>query len=601
MADQSAQVAEGKPADRDKEKAVAGQAAIRRLTKPIRGRILVAQILTIISGILAIAPYIALVELGRVLTDAGSLSAVDTDQVWTIIAILTGAFSLRLLLYFIALLVTHFSDLKLRDILRRGIIERLAKAPLSWFTESNSGIVRKAVQDDTTTVHTVIAHGPIDKLNAVVSPVALVIYAFVIDWRLGLLSIATIPLYVGTYAVTMRDMPEKTAEMDTKLQKVSATMVEFVSGISVVKAFGRVGEAHGNYIKAANEFSQFYRAWCMPLVTISCLSFTWVSIPILLLVNLGGGALLVSTGAVTVAEVLTTTLIAIVVPGTIQTVSAIAWSYQLAGGAAMRICSILDVENLETPARGKKPNGTGVEIENVHFSYGDTHALRGVSLQLQPRTITALLGPSGSGKSTLATLIARFQDPDQGSVKTGGVDVREMDQETLYRTVSFVLQDAQLLSTSVRANIALGKPEASLEEVRAAARAAQIDDYIMSLPDGYDTVLGQDTGLSGGQQQRIAIARALLIDAPILLLDEATAFADPESETEIQEALNVLVKGRTVLVIAHRPRSIRGVDQIAVMDHGEVTAVGTHKQLLDEPHYRALLAQSGALAEKAEN
>lgn len=601
MARRDAQENAVKPAEGNKEKALAGKAALRRLTEPIRGRILVAQILTTMSGVLAIAPYMALVELGRALTEAGSVSAADPVRVWTIIAILAGAFSLRLFLYFIALLITHFSDLKLRDLLRRRIVERLVRAPLSWFTESNSGIVRKAVQDDTATVHTVIAHGPIDKLNAVVSPLALVIYAFIIDWRLGLLSIATIPLYVGTYAITMQGMPEKTAEMDTKLEKVSATMVEFVSGISVVKAFGRVGEAHGNYIKAANEFSRFYRAWCMPLVTVSCLSFTWVSIPILLLVNLGGGALLMSSGAVTLAEVLTTTLIAIVVPGTIQTVSTIAWSYQLAGGAAMRICSILDIKTLESPARGAVPTGTGVEIENVHYSYGKTHALRGVSLSLRPHTITALVGPSGSGKTTLATLIARFQDPDQGSVKIGGVDVREMDQETLYRTVSFVLQDAQLLSTSVRANIALGKPEASLKEVRAAARAAQIDDYIMSLPDGYDTVLGQDTGLSGGQQQRIAIARALLVDAPILLLDEATAFADPESETEIQEALNVLVKGRTVLVIAHRPRSIRGVDQIAVMDHGEVTAVGTHKQLLDEPHYRALLAQSGALAEKAEN
>lgn len=601
MARRDAQENAVKPAEGNKEKALAGKAALRRLTEPIRGRILVAQILTTMSGVLAIAPYMALVELGRALTEAGSVSAADPVRVWTIIAILAGAFSLRLFLYFIALLITHFSDLKLRDLLRRRIVERLVRAPLSWFTESNSGIVRKAVQDDTATVHTVIAHGPIDKLNAVVSPLALVIYAFIIDWRLGLLSIATIPLYVGTYAITMQGMPEKTAEMDTKLERVSATMVEFVSGISVVKAFGRVGEAHGNYIKAANEFSRFYRAWCMPLVTVSCLSFTWVSIPILLLVNLGGGALLMSSGAVTLAEVLTTTLIAIVVPGTIQTVSTIAWSYQLAGGAAMRICSILDIKTLESPARGAVPTGTGVEIENVHYSYGKTHALRGVSLSLRPHTITALVGPSGSGKTTLATLIARFQDPDQGSVKIGGVDVREMDQETLYRTVSFVLQDAQLLSTSVRANIALGKPEASLKEVRAAARAAQIDDYIMSLPDGYDTVLGQDTGLSGGQQQRIAIARALLVDAPILLLDEATAFADPESETEIQEALNVLVKGRTVLVIAHRPRSIRGVDQIAVMDHGEVTAVGTHKQLLDEPHYRALLAQSGALAEKAEN
>ena len=397
----------------------------------------------------------------------------------------------------------------------------------------------------------------------------------------------------------MRGMNEKTVEMDRKLAAVSSTMVEFVSGIGVVKAFGRVGRAHAAYLNAADDFSAFYRAWAMPLVTMTCLSFTWVSVPVLLLVNLGGGALLISAGLVTLPEVLATTLIALVLPGALVTIASISWSYQMAGAAALRLCEVIDTPVLPTAEESRRPERARVEIDRVSFSYGDTLAVDEASLTLEPGTVTALLGPSGSGKSTLATLIARFADPDSGAVRVGGVDLRDMDEETLYSTVSFVLQDAQLLGATVRENIALGRPDADLEQVRDAARVAHVDEEIMALPDGYDTVLGRDTALSGGQEQRIAIARAVLLDTPVLLLDEATAMADPESEAEIQEALSALVAGRTVLVIAHRPAAVRGAHRIAVMERGRVVAAGSHEELLDEPHYRALLRQSGALDDDA--
>jgi ATP-binding cassette subfamily B protein IrtA len=202
------------------------------------------------------------------------------------------------------------------------------------------------------------------------------------------------------------------------------------------------------------------------------------------------------------------------------------------------------------------------------------------------------LGPSGSGKTTLATLIARFNDPDIGSVQIGGVDIKDMSEETLYNQVAFVLQDAQLLNISLEENIRLGKPNANHEEVVKAAKAAQIHDYITTLPKGYQTVLGTDTKFSGGQEQRLAIARAILIDAPILLLDEATAFTDPESEAEIQKALSYLIKDRTVLVIAHRPGAIKGADKLIVMENGRISAQGRHEELLDNEHYKILLRQS---------
>ena len=566
----------------NKERSAAGQAALKRLGAPVRTRLRIGQVLVVVSGLLAVAPYIALVRLGDILLAAyNSGAAPDGRQVNDVVMFLVGAYSGRLFLYFLALLITHLADLTLRDRLRRDIVARISRAPLAWFTDSTSGRIRKAVQDDTNAVHTVIAHGPVERLNAVVSPLALLACAFWIDWRLALLAVATVPLYVITYSFSLRGMNEKTVEMDRKLADVSSTMVEFVAGISVVKAFGRVGRAHGAYLAAADAFARFYRDWAMSLMTVACLSYTWVSIPVVLLVDLGGGSLLMSAGVVTLPQVLAATLIALVLPGALITIVSISWSYQVAGAAALRLCEVLDTPVLPAPAAPKRPDDARVEIDAVSFSYGDNLAVDDVSLDLAPGTVTALLGPSGSGKSTLATLIARFADPDAGAVRIGGVDLRDMDEKTLYSTVSFVLQDAQLLGATVRENIALGRPEATDDQVRAAARAARIDSEIMALPRGYDTVLGAaGARLSGGERQRIAIARAFLADAPVLLLDEATAHADPHSEREIQEALAALAADRTVLVIAHRLATVVDADSIVVLDGGRVVQTGTHRELL---------------------
>ncbi|WP_235001772.1 ABC transporter ATP-binding protein [Arcanobacterium ihumii] len=573
----------------DKEKVRAGQEAIKKISQPIRKKLLVAEFLTVVSGILSIAPYVALVELGRLLLEP----TIDHSKVRFVVIALISAYTTRIFLYFVALCLTHFIDLSLRNHMRRKIAERMSHAPLSWFSSMGEGRIRKIIQDDTATVHTVIAHGPIEKLNAIVSPISLFAYALYIDWRLALLAVSTIPFHLGMYGLTMRGMNEKTAQMDTKLSNVSAAMAEFVAGISVVKAFCKVGQAHKAYIDAANEFSKFYRAWCMPLVSMSVASFSWISIPVLLIVNLGGGALMFNAGWVTIYEVLTTTLIALVLPGAIITVVTIAWSYQLAGSAAVRLVKIMELPTIPQPSNPEIPTGNSIEITNVSYSYGSTHALKNINLTIPPQSVTALVGPSGAGKSTLASLIARFDDPATGSITIGGIDIRDISEEQLYSTVAFVLQEAQLIRDSVRANIALSLPQASLEQIRQAAKAAQIDDYIMSLPRGYDTIIGEETHLSGGQAARIAIARALIMDAPILILDEATAMADPESESRIQEALTTLVRGRTVVVVAHRLASIRGADQIVVMDNGSISAQGKHEDLLKNNHYQMLLKLSG--------
>ena len=586
----SAQSSQGAQGDDSRAAYLAGKRAFKELTAPIRKSMIFAQVLGVLYGALAVAPYVILVQLGQVLLSAARAGvSPDRGEVMDLLMWLISAFGARYGIYFVAVSITHFADLRFGHIVRSRMVKVLSGAPLAWFTSTNSGSVRKAIQDDTHDVHTVIAHAPVESTAAISAPISLVIYAFIVDWRLGLLSIATIPIYGLIYAWMLAGMGDKTAEMDRHLTRVSSTMVEFVSGISVVKAFGTVGRSHERFTRAAEDFSRFYRDWCGPLLKGSALGQASVSPSLILLISTAGGAAFAAAGIVSPVQVITCALIALVIPAAIEVLGTTAWSYQIAGAAALRIVDLLSVDPL--PAEGHSvPDGSDVEIDGVSFSYGTTLALDDVSLTIPEGTVTALVGSSGSGKSTLATLVARFADPDRGAVRIGGVDVRDIAPDVLYRHVSFVLQDPQLLDISVRDNIALGVLGASDEAVWAAAGAARIDDYLRSLPRGLDSVIGEDAHPSGGQAQRIAIARALLVDAPILVLDEATAFTDPEAEADIQAALTRLVQGKTVLVIAHRAASIAGVDQIAILDAGRLIALGTPDQLADHPYMRRLTA-----------
>lgn len=569
----------------------ADAAALKELMRPVAGQLNIGRILAVISAVLAVVPYIALVHIGAVLLDAARAGTpVDGGQVGRWIKILVVTFGLRLALYFLALLITHLADIRFGHHVREQMASRFSRVPLAWFTSTNSGRVRKALQDDIGTIHHLIAHQPVDGTNAVVMPLALMAYAFVIDWRLGLLAIATLPLYAAAMSLSMRGMGEKTVEMDQRMATVSARMVEFVTGISVVKAFGRVGRAHRAYQQAADEFQAFYYDWVKPLIRVSSVGTSLLAVPLLLLINIGGGTWLVHRGTVTAADVLATSLIALLIPYGLEVLMSAMWSRQIAGAAASRIVALVDTRELPDVEPKEQPATSDVVFDSVSYSYGTEPdaplALHDVGFTLREGTVTALVGPSGSGKSTIATLLARFDDPRSGSITVGGVPVAQVAD--LYSHVGFVLQDPQLLGISIRDNIALGRPDATDEEVRAAARAAQVLEEIDALPNGMDTVYGSDSGLSGGQAQRVAIARALLVDAPILILDEATALTDPESQHQIQQALSELARGRTVLLIGHRPEVIKGVHQIVLVDGGRVVAAGTHEELLAEPAYARL-------------
>ncbi|MDK8283692.1 MAG: ABC transporter ATP-binding protein [Actinotignum timonense] len=603
--------------DTYKEKRAQGQRALKELMAPIAPRLALGRFMAVCSSLVAVAPFIALVRIGDILLPAWRAGTpIDNEALSWNVKLLAGAFCTQLFLYFLALSITHFADLKLRGLLQERIIAQISRAPLSWFSRARSGQIRKAIQADTTTLHTLVAHAPVETTAAVATPLALVIFAFTVNWRLGLLTMIPLPFYFAAQMFMMRDMGEKTAEMDDRLGYLAARGVEFVEGIQVVKSFGKVGHAHRAFARAADDFGNFYWDWCGPMLKGSALAMSFISAPVVLLVNMGLGSLILAAGAATLPEVIACSLIGLIVPLTFDTLSTSMWSYQLAGNSALRIIEVTSVEQLPqlsesaaAPAAAEQQAGaptaasTGeaaggvvpahVVFDNVSYSYpraGRTiQALDGVSLTLRRGTVTALLGPSGSGKSTLATMLARFRDPDSGRVLLDGRDLRTLSEKDLYKRVAFVLQDAQMLRMSVRDNIRLAQLDADDAAIEQAARAANIWEDICALPRGLDTVLGEDTAMSGGQYQRLAIARALLADADLLILDEATVATDPQCEAEIQSALNRLVAGRTVLVIAHHAESVLGVDQVCILEQGRISALGTPEDVATHPFWVRLM------------
>jgi ATP-binding cassette subfamily B protein IrtA len=504
-----------------------------------------------------------------------------------------GALLVRTLASGTALTITHFADIDLQRSLRIRVVDTLGRLPLGWFNSTSSGEIRKVVQNDVGELHYLVAHSAVENAGALATPVFGLAYCFYLDWRLGLLAFATLPVYVAVYMWLGRDARVQMERMNRGVERISATIVEFIAGVSVVKTFGEAGKAHKRFADAADEFNDSFANWMGPLVRVKAASSIFIETPVLLLANLAGGYWFVRSGWVAPIEVLGSTLVAVTIPAAVLTVGYSTHIRKQAQAAAGRLQRLLDAPRLPAVKNPQVPQGNSVDFDAVSFSYdGQRNVLHDITLRLAPGTMTALVGPSGSGKSTLATLVPRFHDVASGAVRVGGVDVREIDPAVLYRHVGFVLQDVQLLGISVADNIRLGRADASDDDVIAAAKAAYIHDRIIALPNGYGSVVGDDAHFSGGEAQRVSIARALLADTPILVLDEATAFADPDSEAQIQAALSRLIAGRTVLVIAHRLGSITGADNIVVLSDGRIVEEGRHDDLLDRGGQYAHMWQS---------
>ncbi|MGV0721599.1 ABC transporter ATP-binding protein [Mycolicibacterium elephantis] len=578
--------------DAAKRAATYDKLALQQLLAPTRSRTSRAQRYQLLASAATVVPFIGIVEIGRELLADGP---VDTSRVWAIVAVVVIALLVRTIAGGAALTITHYADVDLQRSLRRRIVDKLSRLPLGWFNTTSSGEVRKAVQNDVGELHFLVAHSAVENTGALATPVFGLAYCFYLDWRLGLLALATVPLYVAIFTWLGRDSRTQMERLNQGLERISATIVEFIAGVSVVKTFGETGKAHKRFADAADQFNDSFADWMGPLVRVKAASSIFIETPVLLLANLAGGYWFVRNGWVTPIEVLGSTLVAVTIPAAVLTVGYSTHIKRQAASAAGRLQRLLDTPALPTPADPQVPRDNSVEFDAVSFSYdGENTVLHDVSLTLAPGTITALVGPSGSGKSTLATLVPRFHDVTAGAVRVGGVDVREIASRELYRHVGFVLQDVALLGISVADNIRLGNPDASQQDIIAAAKAAHIHDRIMQLPNGYHSVIDVDAHFSGGEAQRVSIARALLADTPILVLDEATAFADPDSEAQIQAALSQLIVGRTVLVIAHRLGSIVSADQIVVLSDGRIVEQGRHQDLLDAGNRYARMWQSYA-------
>lgn len=556
------------------------------LTRPVRGRLFFGigcQALAAVAGVL---PFIAVAEIGRALLSGGSW--------WQYVMLGVVALPVRVVLLAAATTLTHLADNDLQLHLRRELAAHLGRLPLGWFSARGSGEVKRAVHDDVGALHHLVAHSLLDLVTAVVVPVVSTVYLLTVDPLMTLITLLPLGAGLLLHARAMRDVTARMAEYHQATQRLDNAVVEFVHGIAVVKAFGQTGKAHKRFRDAAREYGAFVTGWAEQ-VTPSLTRSRLAQAPLVaLLVVLTAGTALIGAGLLTLAD-----LIPFVVLGIGLSAPALAISYSVqdvrAGRAAMgRIEDLLATRPL--PEAGHAPElplgPARVELDAVRFGYDDdTEVLHGIDLVLEPGTVTAIVGPSGSGKSTLAALVARFHDVTAGSVRINGVDLRDLPSTELYRWVGFVLQDVRLLRTTVLDNIRLARPDADLDEVVRVARAARIHDRITELPDGYLTVIGDDVRLSGGEAQRVSIARALLADTPVLVLDEATAFTDAESEAAVQDAISELAAGRTVLVIAHRLSTVVEANQIVVLDGGVVVERGTHTELLAaDGRYAALWA-----------
>ncbi|MEU1734049.1 ABC transporter ATP-binding protein [Streptosporangium sp. NPDC020145] len=557
-----------------------GEQSVAGLLRPYRWSFTAVVILQVIGAVAGLAPLLAVVELGRALLASGPI---DHDRVWFVVIAGAAGLLVRLLFTAASSGIGHLLDGQVQLALRRHLAERLGRVPIGWFSRRRTGELTKVVGQDVSAVHPFIAHSPGELVSAFVVPLLSLAYLFTVDWRLTLITL--IPVVLALAHVPLMMTPARLREerrFDAAMGRIADSVVEFVQGISVVKAFGGSGRAHRRFRTATDDFVDVYHRFARGISVIAAGMQLVLSPPFVLLVVLIGGTVLITTGGLPPADLLPFLLLGLGLTAPVAALIAHGFDdLQAARRAVGRIRDVLEVAPLPEPARPIAPQGHRVELRGVRFGYeDDREVLRGIDLVLEPGTVTAIVGPSGGGKSTLVRLLPRFFDPAHGSITLGGVDLRRISSHDLYRTVSFVFQDVRLLRASVADNIMLAVPHAGLDEVVRAARTANIHDRILELPHGYDTVIGQEAGLSGGEAQRIALARALLADTPVLVLDEATAFADPQTEQAVRQALRALEGDRTILVIAHRLETVADADTVVMLDNGSIVEQGRPADLL---------------------
>lgn len=547
---------------------------------------IVGMFLSALSAICLLVPFVYIWDVvNALLAVAPDFTKAQNLDVYAINAFTFAV--LGIILNFFGLMGTHLSAFKNEKNMKDAAIKHLLKLPLGYFSNHTSGGLRKIIDYSTAKTEIFLAHQLFDLTGAIVTPIVFLILLFSFDWRLGLICLIPIILcFVFMYPMFSKESRNSMEKYEKYLEEMNGEAVEYVRGIPVTKAFQQSIYSFKNFINAIKNYGKFSAEYSMsthiPMTafTVSINGFFALLIPAGIL--LAGSVVDVKFFANFMFYIIFTPICAVMM----MKIMTVSQDWMLASCALDSIEAILNENPLVDPINPQKPKNHSIEFEGVYFDYenadGDEHILNDVNLKINENETVALVGPSGGGKTTIASLIPRFWDVNQGSIKVGDVDVRSISTKELMKNISFVFQNTTLFKDSIYNNVAIGRKGASRDDVKKALSLTQCDDIIDELPDGINTVMGSEgTYLSGGQQQRIALARAVLKDAPIIILDEATALADPENEYLIQKAISEITKDKTVIMIAHRLSSVKNVDKIYVVENGRIVEEGNHHTLID--------------------
>lgn len=488
--------------------------------------------------------------------------------------------------------LSHKATFAVLGNIRKRVCAKLSRVPLGTVLDIPSGSIKNVLVERIDSIETTMAHIIPEFTSNLLVPIALLVYLFILDWRMALAVLATVPIGFGCYALMTRGYEESYQNTINKTKILNDTAVEYINGIEVIKAFGKAQSSYDKFVVAAKEGASCYVEWMRRCNIYFCLAMSIFPATMIAVLPIGG--LLFRAGTLDAGTFIQVILFSVGLIAPLITV--MSYSDDLAKLSTIigEVTSLLTLEDMKRPdTSAGQPQSKDIQLKDVTFGYHEKEVLHGINLEIREGTVNALVGPSGSGKSTIARLVASLWDVSGGSITLGGVDIRKLTQEDYHRYIAYVSQDNFLFDTTVMENIRMGKQNATDAEVMEAAKACGCHKFILGLENGYDTVVGGAGGhLSGGERQRIAIARAMLKNAPIIILDEATAFTDPENEAMIQSAVAKLTKGKTLIVIAHRLSTITNSDQIFVVEDGKIRTSGTHEELLAQDELYAQMWRS---------
>ena len=540
-----------------------------------KGEYVLSVVLAVIGVGFSVAPYFVVAGIvGGLMEGNRDLHFYLTKSL--IIGIL---WLLRILFHALSTSASHRATFAVLGEIRKRCMEKLTRMPLGAVLAESSGALKNILIERIDSIETTLAHIVPEFTANLLVPVIILVYIFTIDWRMGLASLATVPLGMSCYIFMMAGSQKFYERTVTATKALNDTAVEYINGIQVIKVFGKTKSSYDRFVHDAYEAAHSYIDWMRS--SIFPFTFAMVIMPSTMVSVLPIGGLLVRGGSLSPEKFVTIIILSVGIITPLITLMSYSDDIRTMGTIFGQVRGILEAQEMERPADAAVPSENSLQLKDVHFSYAEKEVLHGIDMEIPEGSFTALVGPSGSGKSTIARLIASLWDIDSGSICLGGKDIREISEEAYADKVAFVSQDNYLFNMTVRENIRLGRAGASDEEVEKAARESGCHDFIMQLEKGYDTLVGSSGGhLSGGERQRISIARAMLKAAPIVILDEATAYTDPENEAVIQRSVSRLTRGKTLIVIAHRLSTITRADRIYVIKDGRVEDQGTHEELL---------------------